>query len=460
MNCPRYIAPLLLVITCLSAHTLAEPRHVILIIGDGMDEQQITIARNYLHGAGGELVLDTMPVRGAAQVLTIEDRAGGRPLYVADSANTATSMATGAVTSRGRLSTTAGGDEDITTIMELARAGGYRTGIVATSSVTDATPAAFATHISFRLCENPTQMRRVQYRGIELGSCANDMQANGGPGSIAEQLAVSGVDLILGGGMKHFEPAAEDGTRSVLELARQSGFQVVTTVKALGSARPGRPLLGLFAPGTLPVRLQGEGGRMAEQPGRSLLNHLHRYLGDVSMPAPMTCGPNPSFAGTPTLKQMTETALAHLAADNPRGFFLVIESASIDKQAHERKPCGSIGEVEQLDEALASALVFAETNPHTLVLVTADHSQAAQLIPYHSLFAAYPIPTYTPGYLAIIETPEGGLMSVNYATTNCNWWEHTGAAVPVYANDRGHGIVPPYLRQPELFTVMRDYLRL
>ena len=43
----------------------------------------------------------------------------------------------------------------------------------------------------------------------------------------------------------------------------------------------------------------------------------------------------------------------------------MIESASIDKQAHERKPCGSIGELEQLEEALASALAFAETHPHT-----------------------------------------------------------------------------------------------
>ena len=52
------------------------------------------------------------------------------------------------------------------------------------------------------------------------------------------------------------------------------------------------------------------------------------------------------------------------------------------------------------------------------MLVTADHSQAAQLIPYESLFAAYPIPTYSPGKLARIITPEGSHMAVNYATTN------------------------------------------
>ena len=45
------------------------PRQVILIIGDGMDEHQITIARNYLKGARGQLVMDGLPVRAAAQIL-------------------------------------------------------------------------------------------------------------------------------------------------------------------------------------------------------------------------------------------------------------------------------------------------------------------------------------------------------------------------------------------------------
>ena len=83
-------------------------RNVILIIGDGMDEQQITIARNYLAGSNGQLILDTMPLRAQVQVLAIEDRVNGKPVYVSDSANTATAMATGVVTSRGRIATAAG----------------------------------------------------------------------------------------------------------------------------------------------------------------------------------------------------------------------------------------------------------------------------------------------------------------------------------------------------------------
>ncbi len=437
-----------------------QPRQVILIIGDGMGEQQVTIARNYLQGAGGRLLLDGLPLRGAVQVLSIEDRAGGKPVYVADSANTATAMATGVVTSRGRIGTSAGTDRPLTTIVELASAAGYRTGLVATSSVTDATPASFAAHINLRFCENPDMMTNIRFKDIPIGDCSQHLQANGGMGSIAQQLADSTLDIILGGGSKHFQPRAEGRDISVLELARRNGFQVVTSTEELLAADPHRRLLGLFSPTTMPVRLQGENGRSAEEPERSWLNYLHRYLGEVTLPEPMNCEPNPAFAAVPTLKQMTDAALAHLSRDNDRGFFLMIESASIDKQSHERRPCGSIGELAQLEEALASALAFAEQHPRTLVLVTADHSQAAQLVPAESLFAGFPIPIYTPGKVARIRTPEGSLLAVNYATNNFSHEEHTGAAVPVYGNAEAVGRVAPFIQQPEIFNITRDYLGL
>ena len=158
------------------------PHNVILIIGDGMDEQQITIARNYLKGAAGRLLLDDMPLRSAVHIQTIEDSVGGKPVYVADSANTATTMATGAVTSIGRIGTSAGDDRDLTTIVELAAAAGLRSGIATTSSVTDATPASFAAHISLRLCEDPGTMLDIRYRDIPLGGCPADLKSAGGRG--------------------------------------------------------------------------------------------------------------------------------------------------------------------------------------------------------------------------------------------------------------------------------------
>jgi alkaline phosphatase len=434
------------------------PRHVILIIGDGMDEQQITIARNYLEGAAGRLLLDQLPMRGAVQVMAREDREDGQFIFVADSANTATSMATGAITSRRRIGTSAGSDRPIENIVELAEKAGYRTGLVATSSVTDATPAAFVAHVNSRFCQDPDNMVDVRIRDIPVGDCSQHLKANGGAGSISEQLAESGVDVLLGGGSQYFRPDAEGQEISVLALARRNGFHHVATLSELSGARPGPRLLGLFSEKKMPVRLQGEGGRSAEAADRSLLNYVHPYLGAVTLPLVMNCESNPAAASVPSLQQMTDAALAHLSHENDRGFFLMIESASIDKEAHERRPCGSIGEVEQLQEALASALAFAGQNPRTLVLVTADHAQAAQLIPFESLFSAYPVPIYPPGQVARIRTPAGGLMTVNYAPNNFAYEEHTGAAVPVFGNAEAAGLVPPFLQQPELFRIMRDYL--
>jgi alkaline phosphatase len=438
----------------------ASQRNVILIIGDGMDDQQITIARNYLAGAQGKLLLDEMPLRGAVQILTIEDKVDGQPVYVADSANTATSMATGVITSRGRLATSAGDNRPLPTIVELAEAAGYRTGVVSTASVTDATPSAFAAHISFRLCQGPDLMLEIVYSDIPLGGCPDEIKAKGGLGSVAEQLAESDLDVVLGGGGRYFDMSAEGSTSTVREIAIDNGFSFVSSAGELVEATSADRLLGLFSRDTMPVRLRGEDGREAEAPQSSWLNQAHRYLGSVTQPAPMDCEPNPDFAGMPSLKEMTDAALAVLAREDSAGFFLMIESASIDKQSHERKPCGSIGELEQLDEALASALAFAEANPNTLVLVTADHSQAAQLIPAQSLFAAYPIPVFSPGKLARIRTPEGRLMAVNYATSNFFMEEHTGANVPIFGNVEAQGRVPTFLSQPALFGIMKDYLGL
>jgi len=436
------------------------PPNVILIIGDGMDDQQITIARNYLVGAAGKMTLDSLPVRSTAQVLTIDEADPSKAIYVADSANSATSMATGIATSRGRISTRAGSDEDVVTILELAERKGMKTGLVATSSVTDATPASFAAHVKLRICADPANMVDVTYKGMNLGGCPDDLIGNGGPGSISEQLANSGVDVILGGGTTNFETSTESGEQTVASLARKNGFEVVKSSDELAAVQPGNRVLGLFGSSTLPVRTRGEGGRGAEEPEPSFLNRLHWFLGSVELPKPMRCEPNPEYGDTPSLKAMTDAALAQLGFENTHGFFLMIESASIDKQAHARNACGSIGELEQLNEALDSALAFAEKNPNTLILVTADHGHAAQIIPDKSLFNQFGLAVYTPGHLVRLVTPEGGAMAVNYATNGFMMEEHTGTQVPLLANDVGQGKIPGMVTQPEIFGLMADHLGL
>lgn len=453
------IAASLALTGALAASTAAseEMRNVILIIGDGFDDQHVTMARNYLSGSNGSLLLDEQPIRAAVQIETVST--DGVALYVADSANTATTLATGVVTHIGRVGT-GPDDKDLGTIAEMATTVGYRAGIVSTASITDATPASFMAHVSNRSCENPEIILGGKVYGSEFPGCPQDALDNGGPGSIAEQIAKSSMYVVLGGGMKHFDKEISGVEQSVLAAAKANGFSIATSTQSLAAADTDKRLLGLFSDSHLPVRMRGTDGRKAESAHTSMLNAVNDRLGSVSQPDVMACEPNPDYADTPPLAVLTERAIKHLAAGNDKGFFLMVESASIDKQSHARNPCGSIGEVEQLEETLAVALAFAEKHANTLVIVTADHAQAAQIVPEPSLFAAFPIPVYSPGKVARIKTPEGGIMRINYATNNIQSTEHTGANVPLFANHVGGELIKPFMRQREVFTLMFNYLEL
>ena len=434
-----------------TAQESAAPK-VILIIGDGMDQQQITIARDYIAGYDGRLTLDTMPLRSSVQIQTVAEENPSMPEYVADSANTATSMATGIVTSAGRIATTAGTDLDVPTIMELAAAARLGTGIVTTSSVTDATPASFVAHVSYRLCEGPRAMVSTDANGnaVLSGNCPTDLKANGGKGSIAEQIAASRVDIVLGGGERYFAQAAESEKRmTVRDLAAATGFRVVGTAAELASLKRGGKVLGLFAPSTMPVQWRGAGGAQAQRV-------RHDENGRVVLPEPFGCEPDPAYGATPPLTSMTRAALAHL---DGRSFVLMIESASIDKQSHVRRPCGQIGELKQLDDTLKLVLEYAAAHPETLVLVTADHSQAAQLVPETSWLAG--MNAASPGYFARIRTPEGAIMGVNYATNDSTLQEdHTGADVPLFAYGAEANEIPATVRQTDIFRIMMRHLGL
>ena len=423
---------------------------VILIIGDGMDDQQITIARNYLVGSEGTLVLDHMPYRGSVQIVTVDEGDPSKPRYVADSANTATSMATGGVTSPSRIGTTPGTDQVMQSVIELAEQAGFSSGLVTTSSVTDATPASFAVHINSRGCHGPEDMAGTVLFSYSEG-CPQYQKINGGLGSISEQLADSGVDVILGGGRQYFEQNAEgEQQRSVLDLAVANGYQILSSKEDLSNDLDERPILGLFADGNLPVRLRGENGAIATM--------IDRVDESAVLSEPFSCEPNPQYAGTPSLREMTETALAHFDENN--GFFLMVESASIDKQSHARNPCGSIGELEQLNEVLEASLTYAESHPETLILVTADHAQAAQILGDISE-SSVERDMVSPGFFARLRTLEGEIMGVNYATNASPTLQmHTGAQIPLFAHGSNLDGLPSFMQQPEIFDVMVEHLGL
>lgn len=406
-------------------------RNVILLIGDGMGDSEITIARNYAEGAGGSFKgIDALPVSGQYTHYSL-DKATGKPVYVTDSAASATAFSSGVKSYNGAIGVDIHGAPH-TSLLELAKRAGLATGDVSTAEIQDATPAAQVAHVADRDCKGPVDTAKI---------CPADALANGGRGSIAEQILALRPDVTLGGGARYFGETATAGQwqgKSLIEQAKDRGFTLVTTgqeLAAVTSAADGKPLLGLFADGNMAVRWKGPRAT---------------YHGNIDQP-PVTCEASPERPiGQPTLAAMTKKAIELLSA-NPKGFFLQAEGASIDKQSHAANPCGQIGETVDLDEAVQVALEFARKDGHTLVIVTADHAHAGQII-YEDEKA--------PGLTQALTTRDGTVMTVSYGNSEDSSMGHTGTQLRVAGYGPRAFNLTGLLDQTDVFYIMRDALGL
>lgn len=406
-------------------------KNVILLIGDGMGDSEITLARDYTVGANGRLNMDRFPLTG--EYTTYAVHKDGTPDYVTDSAASGSGWATGVKTVNGRISKTPGSDKAVRTILELAQKNGYATGSVTTAELTDATPAVLASHVTDRSCQGPADMAK----------CPADTIPAGGPGSIAEQSVNHKVDVLFGGGKQRFEQKVTDGRYkglTVTEQAKKLGYQVVTDNASMKSAKPGKPVLGLFASGNVPVEWTGKPAA----------------VGGTDPQRCVTSNPNrPS--STPSLADSATKAIQLLEAKqrqnhSKKGFFLQIEGASIDKQDHAADPCGQIGETAAFDRAVKVARAYAAKHPDTLVVTTADHGHTSQIVPLEAT---------PPGLSATLVTNEGQQLKVNYSTnTPGQSQEHTGTEVRIAAQGPLAYRVLGVTNQTDLFTTLREALRL
>jgi alkaline phosphatase len=316
-------------------------RNIILLLGDGMGLAHRTaarmVSRGYADGrALAPLAMDTMPVTG--QVMTSSLNA-----VLTDSAPGMSSYVTGTKANNNQEGVFPDNTPDafdnprveyIGEMLRRLRGGGFKLGIVTTADVTDATPGANAVHTSDR------------------GAAAGIAQR------FLDERAASGLAVLMGGGARHF--AQRDDGGHLLADFRAAGFTALSTgtdVKAqLAAPRPPAALIGLFSPSHLPVAFDKVGaGRYSEE------------LAEDSRDVPM-------------LDDMARLALKALAAHAPQGFYLMIEGASIDKQAHQADAERTVWDTIEFDNAVRVALDFAaRTNSDgvagndTLVLVTADH---------------------------------------------------------------------------------------
>jgi alkaline phosphatase len=316
--------------------TQPKARNVIFFLGDGLSVAHRTGARIMSKGitegkANGRLnmdQLDRMAFIGTSSVDSI----------AVDSANSMSAYMTGHKSSINAIGVYADrtpsslDDPRVENIAEaLRRQTGKSIGVVATSEIEDATPAAVVAH---------TRRRSDK---ADIVGMFYDVKP----------------DVILGGGSAYFLPQSTAGSKrkddkDYIKLFQEAGYTVAIDKTALAAAAQSNQekLLGLFHTGNMDATLDRE----------------FLKKGTVS-----------KFPNQPGLVEMTQVALDKLSRD-PDGFFLMVEASSIDKMSHPLDWERSLFETIEFDKAIGIARDFAAKNPDTLIIVTGDHTHGLSII--------------------------------------------------------------------------------
>lgn len=186
--------------------TKATVKNVILLIGDGMGDNQINMARL---SKGSDLHMDQIETK---------IKVGTNNLFgqTTDSAAAATAIACGVKTFNGWL----GFDGDLNemdSLIDVSKELNKKTGLVTTVTITHATPAAFAAHSADR----------------------------GRESDIAIQMMKQDIDVLMGGGRNNFEQETDNGLTLIEDAKNEKGYTYVSNLQDMNKA-DGDKLLGLF----------------------------------------------------------------------------------------------------------------------------------------------------------------------------------------------------------------------
>ncbi len=346
----RSVFVLLLATLTVSCAETAAPTRVILFVADGAGTAFWTAASL----ASDNLAFKQFPVVGLVETQSADST-------ITDSGAAATAFASGVPTYNGAI----GVDADtntVSTVLELAQQRGMATGLVVTSTITHATPAAFAAHVPDR------------YMDFE----------------IARQLSESGVDVMLGGGFRYFDPATRADSSDGVDLlaVMATDYEVVLSPDEFRAvdADSVSKLIGLFA---------------------------SRHMIDA-------------FSREPSLPEMTTKAIQVLNKD-PDGFFLMVEGSQPDWRGEDNSTLDSVtAEMLDLDRAIWVALEYQRTHPSTLIVVAVDH-EAGGLALQHA----------TPGEPDYVEVPPGDPSGRWPLVARYTTGVHTATMVPLFASGPG-----------------------
>lgn len=325
-------------------------RNIILFVGDGMGISTLTAGRIYAgqekgnSGEEGLLSFEHFPHTALVKTYNVDAQ-------VADSAGTASALNTGVKTRIGVINTppTHARSEcndtlanRLPTLAMHAEARGMSTGIVSTTRLTHATPAAVFSAAANRNWENDSS----------LPADANHSECPDIAQQILGDLGGDGLEVALGGGRGSFVPATQGGWRRdgrdipaewLAERSESVFVQNASELAAVDLEKTGS-LFGLFSR-----------SHMAYELDRADTNE-------------------------PSLAEMTEKALS-LLSKNEKGFYLMVEGGRIDHAHHAGNAARALGDTKALSEAVSKALTMVDLSD-TLILVTADHSHTFTIAGY------------------------------------------------------------------------------
>jgi alkaline phosphatase len=347
-------------------------KNIIILLGDGMGAAQRTGARIVAGGyAQGKtitpLAMDTFPVTGMVKTASLNsvvtDSAPGMTAYVSGNKNNNNE--------EGVFPDDTVEPFDNPRIEYLSeylhRTQGKALGLVTTADVFDATPAGNAVHTSSRgagtgIVDQFLDDRKLTGLAVLMGGGRKWFVPASTPGSARgdkTDYAFSATDAHTSEIVKRWgaAPGAMDKERDLLAEFQNAGFAYTADKSTLDGINPAKTdrLLGLFAHSNMNVALDKIDGRRNKARGIT-----GRVVDDYGLP------------DQPMLDEMTDKALAVLEHQK-NGFVLMVEGASIDKQAHNMDTERWLLDTIEFDRAIARVQEFARKHGDTLVIVTADH---------------------------------------------------------------------------------------
>lgn len=203
-------------------------KNVIFMIGDGMGLAQVYAG---MTASETPLSLEQFPYMGISKTYSASD-------YITDSAAGGTALACGVKTNNGMIGVAPDGSPVYSALHILAQHG-WATGVIATSSITDATPASFVAH-------QPS--RKMQEE-------------------IAADFVSNTPDVFIGGGRKYFN-SRKDGRNLFTEL-NDKGYEVISDLSGLKQSRSLK-LAALLAEEGMPSMLDGRGDMLAESTEKAI----------------------------------------------------------------------------------------------------------------------------------------------------------------------------------------------